>query len=60
MATETSKKQSISQAGTPSGVQRDSETPLPKKPSFLFILSTSIGVITLILLSISAYHGITH
>lgn len=45
------------QSKTP-GVQHDSETPLPKKPSVLFIVSTSIGVITLILLTVSAYYGI--
>jgi hypothetical protein len=47
-------------APQPTGVQHDSETPLPQKPSFLFIVSTSIGVITIILLTVSAYHGITH
>lgn len=47
-------------APQPTGVQHDSETPLPKKPSFLFIISTTIGVLTIILLAVSAYHGITH
>ena len=42
---------------TTSGVQRDSETPLPKKPSLLFLISTSLGVITLIVLAASAYYG---
>jgi hypothetical protein len=43
----------------PTGVQRDSETPTPKKPSVLFLLSTSIGVLLIILLSISIYSGIS-
>jgi hypothetical protein len=47
-------------APQPTDVQRDSETPLAKKPSFLFIISTTIGVPTIILLAVSAYHGITH
>ncbi|HEY9880473.1 MAG TPA: hypothetical protein V6D29_18590 [Leptolyngbyaceae cyanobacterium] len=42
----------------PTGVQHDSETPLPKKPSVLFLLSTSIGVIGIILLSLQIYHGL--
>lgn len=44
----------------PQGVQDDNATPVPQKPSFLFLVSTLIGVITLVVLSISAYHGITH
>lgn len=47
------------QVETP-GVQHDSETPLPKKPSFLFIISTSLGLGTLILLAVSAYYGMAH
>lgn len=47
-------------ASQPTGVQRDSETPLPKKPSFLYLVSTTIGVLAIILLAVSAYHGITH
>lgn len=43
-------------AETP-GVQRDSETPLPKKPSLLFLISISLGVITLIGVAASAYYG---
>ena len=39
-------------------VQHDSETPLPKKPSVLFILSTSIGLITILTVVISAYRGV--
>lgn len=42
----------------PTGVQYDSETPLPKKPSVLFLAATSIGVLTIILLAASAYYGI--
>jgi hypothetical protein len=42
----------------PTGVQRDSETPVPKKPSVLFIVSTSIGVLTILLLVFNAYHSI--
>jgi hypothetical protein len=52
-------KPTAQQTGT-SGVQHDSETPLPKKPSFLFLISTSIGVITIILLAVTAYNGIAH
>ncbi len=44
----------------PTGVQKDSETPVPQKPSFLFLGATAIGVITIIVLAVSAYHGITH
>ena len=44
----------------PTGVQHNSETPLPQKPSFLFFLSTSVGVLVIILLAVSAYHGLTH
>lgn len=44
----------------PTGVQKDSETPMPQKPSFLFLGATAIGVITIIVLAVSAYHGITH
>lgn len=43
----------------PEGVQKDSETPAPKKPSVLFLVSTLIGVATIIILSISAFHGVT-
>ncbi|MBE9182677.1 hypothetical protein IQ268_29510 [Oculatella sp. LEGE 06141] len=43
----------------PYGVQHDSETPLPKKPSFLFIVTTSLGVITIILLAVGAYYGVS-
>lgn len=43
--------------GQPAGVQRDSETPVPQKPSVLFILSTSAGVLTLIYVAYSLYHG---
>ncbi len=43
----------------PEGVQDDSATPIPQKPSFLFLVSTLIGVITLVVLAISGYHGIT-
>ncbi|MBD2084144.1 MULTISPECIES: hypothetical protein [unclassified Coleofasciculus] len=39
-------------------VQHDSETPLAKKPSVLFILSTSIGLITIITVVISVYRGV--
>jgi hypothetical protein len=48
------------EAPQPTGVQHDSETPLPKKPSFLYLVSTTIGVLLIILLATSAYHGITH
>ncbi|MBW4419578.1 MAG: hypothetical protein KME13_10150 [Myxacorys californica WJT36-NPBG1] len=45
------------QVKTP-GVQHDSETPLPQKPSLLFIVSTSIGVLTLIAVAAGAYYGV--
>lgn len=48
---------STKQAETP-GVQHDDETPLPKKPSLLFIISTSVGVLTLILVAASAFYGL--
>ncbi len=44
----------------PAGVQKDSQTPIPQKPSFLFLGATAIGVITIIVLAVSAYHGIAH
>ncbi|HEY9736504.1 MAG TPA: hypothetical protein V6D06_09480 [Trichocoleus sp.] len=43
----------------PTGVQRDSETPVPKKPSVLFLLSTSIGVLVIVLLSFVIYNGLS-
>jgi hypothetical protein len=42
----------------PQGVQRDSETPVPQKPSFLFIASVSIGVLLIILVAASSYFGL--
>ena len=39
-------------------VQRDSETPVPQKPSVLYIGSIVLGVITIITLAASAYHGV--
>lgn len=44
----------------PTGVQRDSETPMPKKPSFLFLVSTSVGILVIIILAASAYYGVAH
>jgi hypothetical protein len=44
----------------PTGVQKDSETPIPQKPSFLFLGATAIGVITILVVAASAYYGITH
>jgi hypothetical protein len=42
------------------GVQHDSETPLPQKPSVLFI-STTVGIIiTFILVVVLSYNGLTH
>ena len=43
---------------SPASVVHDSEQPLSKKPSFLFIVSTSIGVLTILALVINAYYGI--
>lgn len=48
------------QPGEPLGVQRDSETPLPQKPSVLFVGSTVAIVITFIIVTILAYNGIAH
>lgn len=45
--------------GQPDSVLHESELPLVKKPSFLYIVSVSIGVLTIILLAVNAYHGIT-
>lgn len=42
------------------GVQHDSETPLPKKPSVLFVASTVSIVVTFIVIVVMAYNGITH
>lgn len=42
----------------PAGVLHDNEQPLAKKPSFLFLVSTSIGVLTILSIVISAYYGI--
>ena len=46
--------------GEPKGVQRDSETPLPQKPSFLFFLTTGLVVLTMIVVTYGAYRGIVH
>jgi hypothetical protein len=43
----------------PTGIQHDSETPIPQKPSFLFITSISLGVLLIILLAVSSYYGIS-
>jgi hypothetical protein len=40
------------------GVQRDSETPLPQKPSFLFLVATSVGVLVILLLIFGSYYGV--
>jgi hypothetical protein len=42
----------------PTGVQHDRETPIPQKPSFLFITSISLGVLLIIVLAASSYYGI--
>lgn len=42
----------------PTGVQSDRETPFSKKPSFLFLVSTSLGILLILLLAVSAYQGI--
>jgi hypothetical protein len=42
------------------GVQHDSETPLPKKPSVLFVASTLTIVVTFVIVIAMAYNGITH
>lgn len=43
----------------PDTVLHEDNLPLAKKPSFLYIVSVSIGVFTIIWLAVSAYHGIT-
>ncbi|HEY9699634.1 MAG TPA: hypothetical protein V6D10_20405 [Trichocoleus sp.] len=43
---------------SPAPVVHDSEQPLTKKPSFLFVVSTSIGILTILALAINAYYGI--
>lgn len=43
---------------SPAPVVHDSEQSLTKKPSFLFIVSTSIGILTILALVINAYYGI--
>jgi hypothetical protein len=55
-----SEERTTLQTAEPTGVQKDSATPIPQKPSFLFLGATAIGVITIIVLAVSAYHGITH
>lgn len=42
----------------PPGVERDRDQPLTNKPSFLFIVSTSIGILTILLIAANAYYGI--
>lgn len=42
----------------PTGVQHDRETPIPQKPSFLFLVSVSLGVLLILLLAYSSYQGI--
>lgn len=49
-------KEPSSRASTP--VLHDNEQPLLKKPSFLFLLSTSIGVFLIVLLAVNAYYGL--
>jgi hypothetical protein len=46
------------QSDQPTGVQRDRDTPLPQKPSFLYFTSVGLGVLVIILLATSAYYGI--
>lgn len=43
-----------------SGVQHDSETSLPKKPSVLFVVTTLTIVVTFVVIIAMAYNGITH
>lgn len=40
------------------GVQHDSETPVAKKPSVLYLVSISLGILTIIFLATTAYKGI--
>ena len=41
-------------------IQRDSETPLPQKPSVLFITTTLFIIVTFITVIVMAYNGLTH
>ncbi|MDX2240959.1 MAG: hypothetical protein NW224_09770 [Leptolyngbyaceae cyanobacterium bins.302] len=53
---QTNKRPSIHNPQDP-GVQRDSDTPIPQKPSFLFISTTLAIVITFITVVAMAYNG---
>lgn len=44
----------------PQGVQHDNETPLPKKPSVLFIVTTVSIILGFVTAIAMAYNGITH
>ncbi len=46
--------------GQPTGVQRDSETPIPQKPSFLFITSALLVITILVLVISRGYFGLAH
>ncbi|MDX2228377.1 MAG: hypothetical protein NW220_01975 [Leptolyngbyaceae cyanobacterium bins.349] len=56
---QTDERPNLNQAQDP-GVQHDSETPLPKKPSVLFIASTLTIIVTFVIVIAMAYNGITH
>lgn len=56
---QTDEKANIRQKQNP-GVQHDSETPLPKKPSVLFAGTTLAIVITFIIVIAMAYNGLVH
>ncbi|NJL21565.1 MAG: hypothetical protein HC895_13325 [Leptolyngbyaceae cyanobacterium SM1_3_5] len=42
----------------PTGVQRDSETPISKKPSVLYIAGIVIGTLTIVLLAAQSYYNV--
>ncbi len=56
---QTDEKANIRQKQDP-GVQHDSETPLPQKPSVLFAGTTLAIIITFILVIAMAYNGLSH
>ena len=50
----------IIDSGQPTGVQHDAETPIPQKPSFLFITSALLVVAVLVLVIARGYYGLAH
>ncbi len=46
--------------GQPAGVQHDSETPVPQKPSFLFTTAALLVIVTLVFVIVRGYYGLAH